>query len=71
MTTAILKTRDVIERTRRSRSAILADVKAGKFPQPFKLDGKSNAWLEADIELWLSSRLAQREPFAHKQGRQP
>lgn len=64
MTDAILRLRDVQERTGRGRSSILADVKAGRFPTPFKVDGRSNAWLESDISNWLAQRIEEARAIA-------
>ena len=36
-------------------------VKQGKFPQPFKLGEKTNAWTEDEIDEYLKNRIAQRD----------
>jgi predicted DNA-binding transcriptional regulator AlpA len=35
--------------------------KAGKFPQPFKLGDRTNAWTEDQINEYLEQRVAQRD----------
>lgn len=36
-------------------------IKAGKFPQPVKLGGARNAWVEAEIDEWVEARIAERD----------
>ena len=52
---------DVIERTSLSRSTIYEMMAQGRFPRPVKLSLRSNGWIEAEINAWLDSRVAQRE----------
>lgn len=53
---------EVIERTSLSRSTIYEMMQAGRFPKPVKLHLRSNAWIESEINDWLASRVAEREP---------
>jgi prophage regulatory protein len=34
---------------------------AGKFPRPIKLGKNTAAWLEDDIDKWISERMAERD----------
>ncbi len=52
----------VIERVQIKETALRAMIGRGDFPKPFKLDGKRNAWMTADVDNWLASRAAQRQP---------
>jgi prophage regulatory protein len=56
MNDRILKLPAVLERVPRSKTAIYADMKAGKFPQAIKLSTRSIGWRESDIEEWINSR---------------
>ena len=40
-----------------SGSSIWAWVKAGKFPKPIKLSENCTAWVAADVEQWVKSRI--------------
>jgi predicted DNA-binding transcriptional regulator AlpA len=37
-------------------------VRAGKFPQPFKLGEGVNAWMENEIDAWILERAQHRGP---------
>lgn len=52
---------EVIERTSLSRSTIYEMMAQGRFPRPVKLNLRSNGWVEAEINDWLESRVAERE----------
>ena len=47
--TALLKTKGVIERLQRSRSALEADVAAGMFPPPVRY-GRNSVWPAAEVD---------------------
>lgn len=64
MTDTVLKLKEVLARTKRGRSSTLAAVKAGEFPAPFKIDGRSLAWMASDIDAWLSQRIADTRAVA-------
>jgi len=40
-----------------SGSCIWQWVKVGKFPKPIKLSENTTAWLAADVEEWVKSRI--------------
>jgi prophage regulatory protein len=54
---AILRLRQVKERTGRSRSSIYADVKAGRFPRPINIGPRAVGWVEDEIDDWLADRV--------------
>jgi prophage regulatory protein len=62
--TQLLRLPRVLERVPYSRSTIYAMVAEGRFPKPIKLgggDSRAVAWDAAEIETWISERLAERE----------
>jgi prophage regulatory protein len=58
MTRKILKIGDVEERTGKKKSSIYMDIKAGTFPAPISLGGRSRGWVDTDIDEWLDRRIA-------------
>jgi prophage regulatory protein len=62
--TAVLRLPAVKARTGLSRSTIYHWVSLHKFPTPIRLGGKSIAWVESEIESWLSGCIkASRTPI--------
>jgi prophage regulatory protein len=55
----ILRLASVKDRIGWSRSTIYAAMARGSFPKPISLGPRSVGWLEADIEEWLTARIAQ------------
>lgn len=51
--TRLVRLPEVMQRTGMSRSWIYDAVKGGRFPSPVRLGGRSVAWREADLTLWL------------------
>ena len=56
---AILRRKQVEARTGLRRSTIYAKVAAGEFPAPVRLGARAVGWLEAEIQQWLASRVAE------------
>lgn len=57
----LLRLPEVIERTGLSRSTIYSQVAQGLFPQIVKLGLRSSAWVESEVNSWLSGRIAVRD----------
>lgn len=57
MAHAILRLPAVKVRTGLSRSSIYLRISEGTFPTPVNLGGRAVGWLEADIQVWLQSRI--------------
>jgi prophage regulatory protein len=36
-------------------------IKAGKFPRPVKLGANTNAWIEAEIDAYIETRISARD----------
>jgi prophage regulatory protein len=49
----------VLDMTRTSRSHLYALVAKKEFPSPIKLGLRSTRWLEAEVQDWMESRIAQ------------
>lgn len=57
----------VLQRTGLSRSALYRAIEQGEFPRQVTISTNSVAWLEAEVEAWIQTRLAQRD----SRGQQP
>ena len=55
MPTQLLRLRDVIAITGRSRSSIYRDMEAGRFPKPVRLGPNAVAWREDDVQAWIDA----------------
>lgn len=51
-------------RTGLSRSEIYRRVAAGDFPQPVKLGERASAWNAAEVDRWITGRIAARDAKA-------
>jgi prophage regulatory protein len=59
MATAILRLPTVKARTGLSRSTIYLRVADGSFPCPVSLGARAVGWVEADIDGWISRKIAE------------
>lgn len=57
----LLRRPDVEQKTGKSRAAIYADIRAGTFPEPVPIGSNSVAWLESEVDQWISDRLEERD----------
>jgi prophage regulatory protein len=60
----LLRIREVIARTGRTRSRIYDDMSKGDFPQPVKIGGQAIAFVEAEVDDWIASKIAARDRVA-------
>jgi prophage regulatory protein len=56
----LLRLREVCSRIGVSRSKLYSMSKAGEFPEPARLGGRTVAWVESEIEAWIDARSADR-----------
>ena len=56
----ILRRREVEARTGIARSTIYQLVSEKRFPAPVRLGERSVGWVEAEVDAWLSERIAAR-----------
>ena len=58
----LLRLPEVIERTSLKRSTIYDLMEKGAFPRPVKISGaRQNAWVESEVDAYVSARIAERE----------
>lgn len=55
-----LKVQQVVEKTGLDRSTIYALSRKGEFPKQASIGRKRVAWLEDEVDKWLSDRFASR-----------
>jgi prophage regulatory protein len=48
----------VMERTRKSRSPMYADIARGTFPAPIKVGPRAVAWVESEISAYIKHLIA-------------
>jgi prophage regulatory protein len=51
----LIRLRQVIEMTGRSRTAIYDDISQGKFPRPVKIGPRASAWKLSSIRSWMEA----------------
>lgn len=64
MNNKLIKLNTVISVTGLSRSHIYALGQQGSFPKPIKLSERSSAWIEAEVQEWIDSRIVLRDEEA-------
>ena len=60
----MLRLPTVKARTGLSRSTIYLRISRGTFPAPVSLGGRAVGWIEAEVNAWLTARIAQRRLIA-------
>jgi prophage regulatory protein len=61
---ALLRVREVVAKTGKSRSEIYADVKTGAFPQSVRVGSRAVAWRESELDAWIAAR--SRKPVGER-----
>lgn len=54
----LIRRKEVQAKTGLGTSSIYAMMKQGKFPQSLKLSERRVAWLESDVDQWVTERIA-------------
>ena len=57
----LLRIRDVMERTRISRSYIYRLIQQDEFPKPLKISVRGRRWRLDEIQEWIEARTAERD----------
>jgi prophage regulatory protein len=60
----LLRLNEVKQRTGLSKSSIYNQITDGTFPQPVLIGARAVAWVEDEIEEWISNRIAERRKAA-------
>lgn len=63
-TQALERLPSVKARTGLSRSEIYRRIASSDFPAPVKLGQRSSAWSAAEVDTWISGRIAERDARA-------
>lgn len=53
----LLNIKEVIDRVKLSKATIYNRIAAGEFPRQISLGGKRVAWLESEIDGWISEQV--------------
>lgn len=56
-------------KTALGRSSMYAMVRAGTFPRPVQLGARSVAWVEDEVEAWVTARIRKRDDAEHQRTR--
>lgn len=56
----LIRLKEVMQTTGLARSTIYKVMKSGGFPQAVPLGKRSVAWLEAEVQEWVSARISER-----------
>ena len=56
----MLRLRAVEERTGLARSSVYRAMREDNFPRPARVGRRAVAWVEAEVEAWLDTKLAAR-----------
>lgn len=62
--TFLLRLPQVKARTGLSRSELYRRMAAGNFPAPIKLGERASAWSAAEVDSWITARIAARDAKA-------
>lgn len=58
----LLRKPEVLSRTGKSNSRLYAEIQAGKFPAPVKINAdpssRASGWIEEEVEAYLADRIA-------------
>ena len=60
----ILPIDQVLDRTGLSRRTLYTEISEGRFPKPVQLTTRRVGWPEADVEAFLTSKIAARDGLA-------
>lgn len=55
----LIRYSEVIKRVGLCKASIYNRMNAGQFPRPISIGGGRVAWLESDIDTWITERLAE------------
>ncbi|WP_114633425.1 AlpA family transcriptional regulator [Vibrio splendidus] len=59
-TSRLMRLKEVIQITGISRSSLYKYLNEGKFPPPVSLGARSVAWVDHEIQAWITTKMKQR-----------
>jgi prophage regulatory protein len=59
-TACLISSKEVCRRTSLSRASLYRLMAQNAFPKPVALHGIRKAWIESEIDAWISARIASR-----------
>ena len=61
-TKRLIRLPEVLNMVGLSRSSVYSYIAKGRFPRAINLGERAVAWLESDVQNWISSRIAASRP---------
>jgi prophage regulatory protein len=58
----LIRLKEVVAICGRSRSSIYEAIKKGNLPKPVKLQGRSSAWIQSEVERWAVQCIRESRP---------
>lgn len=65
MSSRLIRIPEVQHRTGYAKSSIYRMVNADEFPAPIKIGARASAWLESEIEDWITAKVCASRPDDH------
>lgn len=62
-----IRLKEVSQKVGLGESTIYRMIAEGRFPKPFEIVPKRNAWIESDIDDWLAERAGRKTTENHHQ----
>ncbi|MDA1155576.1 MAG: AlpA family transcriptional regulator [Proteobacteria bacterium] len=56
----LIRLPDVMSKTGLGRASIYRYIDLGKFPAPVRVGERASAWVEQEIDAWISDRIKER-----------
>ncbi len=57
----LLRLEKVMEMTGKTRNQLYISMRKGVFPRPVKIGNRAAAWVHAEVQSWISARIAARD----------
>lgn len=58
----LIRRKEVQDKTGFGASSIYAEMAKGKFPKSIQISERRVAWIESEIDAWISERIESRKP---------
>lgn len=60
----LLRLEKVMEMTGKTRNQLYISMRKGAFPRPVKIGERAAAWVHAEVQNWISARIAARDALS-------